>query len=48
MPHENLGATAKFSNNRNSLEINFKSLPSMFVRDGYQGEGRIEAESVSK
>lgn len=45
MPHENLGATAKFSNNRNSLEINFKSLPSLFVRDGYQGEGRLEAEA---
>ena len=47
MPHENLGATAKFSNNRKALEINFKSLPSMIIRDGYQGEGRLEAEALN-
>jgi hypothetical protein len=47
MPHENLGATAKFSNNRKSLEVNFKSLPSIIIRDGYQGEGRLEAKVVN-
>jgi len=47
MPHEDLSGTAKFSNNRKALEINFKSLPSMIIRDGYQGEGRLEAEALN-
>jgi hypothetical protein len=47
MPRDNLSATVKFGNNRKSLDVRFKSVPSMIIADGYQGEGWLGAELVN-
>jgi hypothetical protein len=44
VPHSNLTVTGKFSSNGKTVEMYFKSLPSMIVADGYAGEGWLEAE----